>query len=85
MWEIAGQWKILGPISKGRIKNPGPMGRELGDSRDHVYGGVDRYKNPCVTGGWVWLRDFKFMHKGEGGFQGLFIGGWWMRDLWVHV
>ena len=43
LWEVRGRWKILGAISKRGIENPGSMGRELGDSRDHVYGGIDRY------------------------------------------
>ena len=31
LWEVEGHRKLLGPISKGGIDNPGPMGRELGD------------------------------------------------------
>ena len=42
LWEVGGRWKILGAISKRAIENPGSMGRELGDSREHVYGGMNR-------------------------------------------
>ena len=33
------------------IENPGPMGRGLQDSRDHVYGMVEIYNCPYFGGG----------------------------------
>ena len=33
------------------IDNPGPMGRGFRDSRDHVYGVVDRHNIPYFGGG----------------------------------
>ena len=33
------------------IVNPGSMGRVLRDSRDHVYGVVERHNSPYVGGG----------------------------------
>ena len=46
------------------IDNPGPMGRGFLDSRDLVYGVVERYNSPYVGGG-CGGEIFGFMCIGE--------------------